>query len=150
MYQINKSLLSFILLFLLGIIWGSSFLFIKYTVLSLKPLTAVLLRMTVAAFCLFIYLKIKKIKLPIKQNDIINYFAIAILGNAFPFFLVSWAEMSINTNVTGIIMGLMPITTVFLAYFFASLIRFKFFCIELVFAIFTSVFFYINRKIKFF
>ena len=57
MYQINKSLLSFILLFLLGIIWGSSFLFIKYTVLSLKPLTAVLLRMTVAAFCLFIYLE---------------------------------------------------------------------------------------------
>ena len=33
---------------------------------------------------------------------------------------MSWAEISINTNVTGIIMGLMPITTVFLAYFFVK------------------------------
>ena len=76
--------------------------------------------MAVATLCLFIYLKIKKIILPIKKKDFINYFIIAVLGNAFPFFLVSWAEISINTNVTGIIMGLMPITTVFLAYFFVK------------------------------
>ena len=38
----------------------------------------------------------------------------------FLFFLVSWAEVTINTNLTGIIMGLMPITTVFLAYFFVK------------------------------
>ena len=38
----------------------------------------------------------------------------------FSFFLVSWAEVTINTNLTGIIMGLMPITTVFLAYFFVK------------------------------
>jgi len=120
MSQINKNFLSFGLLFLLGLIWGSSFLFIKFAVLSLKPLTAVFLRMIVAALCLFIYLKIKKIILPFKKKDFINYFAIAILGNAFPFVLVSWAEISINTNVTGILMGLMPITTVFLAYFFVK------------------------------
>ena len=120
MFQINKNTLSFVLLFLLGLIWGSSFLFIKFTVLSLKPLTAVLLRMAVAALCLFIYLKIKKKNLPLEKKDIINYFVIAIIGNVFPFFLVSWAEISINTNITGIMMGLMPITTVFLAYFFVK------------------------------
>ena len=120
MPQINKNFLSLGLLFLLGLIWGSSFLFIKFTVLSLKPITAVFLRMIVAALCLFIYLKIKKIILPFKKKDFINYFTIALLGNAFPFVLLSWAEISINTNITGIIMGLMPITTVFLAYFFVK------------------------------
>ena len=120
MFQISKNTLGFVLLFLLGLIWGSSFLFIKFTVLSLKPLTAVLLRMTIAASCLFVYLKIQKIILPLEKKDIINYFAIAILGNALPFVLVTWAEVSINTNVTGIIMGLMPIITVFLAYFFVK------------------------------
>ncbi len=119
MSQINKNTLSFLLLFFLGLIWGSSFLFIKFTVLSMKPLTAVLLRMSVASFCLFLFFKIKKLNLPIKK-DFFNYFVIAIFGNVFPFFLVSWAEISINTNVTGIIMGLMPITTVFLAYFFVK------------------------------
>jgi len=120
MSQINKNHLSFGLLFLLGLIWGSSFLFIKFTVLSLKPLTAVFLRMLVAALCLFIYLKIKNVILPLEKKDIINYFAIAVFGNVLPFFLVSWAEISISTNVTGIIMGLMPITTVFFVFFFVK------------------------------
>jgi len=120
MHQISKNSLSYVLLFLLGLIWGSSFLFIKFTVISLEPITAVLLRMTIAASCLFVYFKIQKIILPLEKKDIINYFAIAILGNALPFVLVTWAEVSINTNVTGIIMGLMPIITVFLAYFFVK------------------------------
>lgn len=120
MFQTNKNILSFILLSLLGLIWGSSFLFIKFAVLSLKPLVVVFLRMAVASLCLFIYLKIQKKFLPLEKKDIINYFAIAILGNVFPFFLVSWAEISINSNITGIIMGLMPIITVFLAYFFVK------------------------------
>ena len=120
MLQINKNSLSFVFLFLLGVIWGSSFLFIKFTVLSLKPLTAVFFRMFVASLCLFIYFKITKKILPLKKKDLINYVVIALLGNALPFFLVSWAEITINTNVTGIIMGLMPITTVFLAFFFVK------------------------------
>ena len=120
MHKISKNSLSYVLLFLLGLIWGSSFLFIKFTVISLEPITAVLLRMTVAASCLFVYLKIQKIILPLEKKDITNYFAIAILGNVLPFVLITWAEVSINTNVTGIIMGLMPIITVFLAYFFVK------------------------------
>ena len=144
MPQINKNLLSFVLLFLLGLIWGSSFLFIKYTVLSLKPLTAVFLRMTVATLCLFIYLKIKKIILPIKKKDFINYFIIAVLGNVFPFFLVSWAEISINTNVTGIIMGLMPITTVFLAYFFVKEEKINFYTFLGIFIGFLGLFFLLD------
>ena len=120
MHKISENSLSYVLLFFLGLIWGSSFLFIKFTVISLEPITAVLLRMTVAASCLFVYLKIQKIILPLEKKDITNYFAIAILGNVLPFILVTWAEVSINTNVTGIIMGLMPIITVFLAYFFVK------------------------------
>ena len=144
MSQINKNRLSFGLLFLLGLIWGSSFLFIKFTVLSLKPLTAVFLRMLVAALCLFIYLRIKKIILPIKKKDFINYFIIAVLGNAFPFFLVSWAEISINTNVTGIIMGLMPITTVFLAYFFVKEEKINFYTFLGIFIGFLGLFFLLD------
>ena len=68
MHKISENSLSYVLLFLLGLIWGSSFLFIKFTVVSLEPITAVLLRMTVAASCLFVYLKIQKIILPLEKN----------------------------------------------------------------------------------
>ena len=153
MFQINKNTLVFVLLFLLGLIWGSSFLFIKYTIFSLKPLTAVLLRMVVAALCLFIYLKIKNIILPLEKKDIINYFAIAVFGNVLPFFLVSWAEISISTNITGIIMGLMPITTVFLVYFFVKEEKINIYTFLGIFLGFCGLFFLLdiiaNKNISF-
>ena len=152
MFPIKKNSLAYTLLFLLGLIWGSSFLFIKFTVLSLKPLTAVFLRMLVAATCLFIYLKIKKKILPIKKN-FIHYFIIAILGNIFPFFLVSWAEITINTNITGIIMGLMPISTVLLAFFFVKEEKINFNTFIGVILGFIGLFFLLdiisNKKISF-
>ena len=153
MFQINKNTLVFVLLFLLGLIWGSSFLFIKYTIFSLKPLTAVFLRMAVAALCLFIYLKIKNIILPLETKDIINYFAIAVFGNVLPFFLVNWAEISISTNVTGIIMGLMPITTVFLVYFFVKEEKINIYTFLGIFLGFCGLFFLLdiiaNKNISF-
>ena len=153
MFQIKKNTLVFVLLFLLGLIWGSSFLFIKYTIFSLKPLTAVFLRMVVAALCLFIYLKIKNVILPLEKKDIINYFAIAVFGNVLPFFLVSWAEISISTNVTGIIMGLMPITTVFLVFFFVKEEKINIYTFLGIFLGFCGLFFLLdiiaNKNISF-
>ena len=141
MSQINKNTLSFLLLFFLGLIWGSSFLFIKFTVLSMKPLTAVLLRMSVASLCLFLFLRVKKFSLPLKKKNFFNYLFIAISGNVFPFFLVSWAEITINTNLTGIIMGLMPITTVFLAFFFVKEEKINLYTFLGIFLGFTGLFF---------
>ncbi len=153
MFLIKKNTLIFVLLFLLGLIWGSSFLFIKYTIFSLKPLTAVFLRMAVAALCLFIYLKIKNIILPLEKKDIVNYFAIAVFGNVLPFFLVNWAEISISTNVTGIIMGLMPITTVFLAYFLVKEEKINIYTFLGIFLGFCGLFFLLdiiaNKNISF-
>ena len=120
MKKLSTSNLSLILLFILGLIWGSSFIFIKYSIYTITPITAVLLRIFVAALCLFIYFKYSKNFLPFTRKDIKDYLAIAILGNVFPFILVSWAEIKVSTNLTGIIMGLMPITTVMLAYFFVK------------------------------
>ena len=56
MEQIKKKNLSLILLLILGLIWGSSFLFIKLSVDTISPITAVLLRMSVATICIIFYL----------------------------------------------------------------------------------------------
>lgn len=113
----KKNSLNFILLFSLGLIWGSSFLFIKFAVYTIPPITAVLIRIIVASICLYLYLILTKKKLPLSKIDIKNYTFLAIFGNVLPFILVSWAEIKANTNLTGIIMGLMPILTVLLAFF---------------------------------
>ena len=120
MISINKIFLSFILLFSLGFIWGSSFIFIKFVVNTITPITAVLIRMAVASMCLYLYLILTQKKLPMYTIDIKNYTILAIFGNVLPFVLVSWAEIKASTNLTGIIMGLMPITTVLLAFFFVK------------------------------
>ena len=120
MEQIKKKNLSLILLLILGLIWGSSFLFIKLSVDTISPITAVLLRMSVATICIIFYLIYIKKKIPFKNLNVKDYLIIAIFGNVLPFILVSWAEIKVNTNLTGIIMGLMPLTTVLLAYFFVK------------------------------
>ena len=120
MKQFSKINLSLFFLFTLGLIWGSSFIFIKYSIYTITPITAVLLRMFVAALSLFIYFKYSRKILPFTRKDISDYVVIAILGNVFPFILVSWAEIKVSTNLTGIIMGLMPIATVTLAFFFVK------------------------------
>lgn len=120
MGQINKNNLSLILLLVLGLIWGSSFIFIKFSIDTIRPITAVLFRMFVATICLVFYLTYIKKKIPFKNLNIKDYLIIAVFGNVIPFVLISWAEIKVNTNLTGIIMGLMPLITVLLTYFFVK------------------------------
>ena len=146
MNKFRKENLSLILLLILGIIWGSSFLFIKLSVLSIPPVSSVLLRMSVASFCLFVFFLITKNVLPLDQKNIKDYLIIALLGNVIPFILVSWAETEINTNLTGIIMGLMPITTVLLAYFFVKEEKITIFTFIGVLLGFSGLFFLLDIK----
>ena len=43
-----------------------------------------------------------------------------IIGNFIPFFLISWAEQFIQSNIAGLLMSLGPIMTLILAHFFTK------------------------------
>jgi drug/metabolite transporter (DMT)-like permease len=45
---------------------------------------------------------------------------IAFVGNSAPFFLISWGQTIIDSALAGILMAIMPLTTLVLAHFFVA------------------------------
>jgi drug/metabolite transporter (DMT)-like permease len=49
-----------------------------------------------------------------------TYATVAVVGNSLPFMLISWGQQAIDSALAGILMAIMPLTTLVLAHFFVS------------------------------
>ena len=106
------------LLLLLAVMWSGSFAFIKVGVESVGPLTLTWARLAIAAAILYGWLRIKNQKLPGDLTSWGVFAFIGLVGNALPFSLISWGETHIDSGLTAILMGVMPVTTAMLAHLF--------------------------------
>lgn len=115
--------LQWILLFLLMIIWGSSFLVMKRTLVFYSPIELGALRMVFASsvmlpFALRGFRKIKR-----KQWLYLALFA--LLGNLIPAFLFAIAQTKIDSSLAGILNALTPLFTLIIGLiFFQAKVRF--------------------------
>tara|TARA_Y100000590_G_scaffold435089_1_gene554123 strand:+ start:4236 stop:5138 length:903 start_codon:yes stop_codon:yes gene_type:complete len=114
------------LLFLLSAIWGSSFFAIKISVTSINPISVACLRLTIAAIVLsiFFFYKGYTFKYPIRIY--ISIFYIALIGNFLPFFLISWSEVYIDSNVAGLLLSVAPIFAIIFSHFLTADDKFNF------------------------
>ena len=111
---------SFGLLVILSAIWGSAFIAIKISLETLNPITVASLRLIVASIFLLLFYYYQKNKNTLTVNNIYNLIFVGIIGNFIPFFLISWAEQYIKSNIAGLLMSLGPIMTLVLAHFFTK------------------------------
>ena len=102
----------FALLFLLALMWGSSFTFIKIGVDAYSPLMVAAGRLAVGALVLWGFALIRKSALPKGRRAWVSIFFIALLGNAVPFFLISYGETHIDAGLAAILMSVVPLGTV--------------------------------------
>jgi len=111
----NKSL-KWIYLFVLSIIWGSSFILIKKGLVGLDPLQLGALRILFSAtvLLLFGWKSLKKIK----KSDWKWIGITGILGTGLPVFLFAFAETEIDSAVVGILNSSVPL----LAFIFGILL----------------------------
>ncbi len=105
----------YFLLFLLSIIWGSSFILIKKSLVVFSDYEIALLRMVIA-WLVLIPFTFKKF-FSIKKNIILPILVVAFLGNAFPAFLFAKAQTQINSSTVGILNALVPIFTIIIGFF---------------------------------
>jgi drug/metabolite transporter (DMT)-like permease len=113
-----KEIKSFASIFLLGALWGPSFLFIKVALEGgMPPLTIAALRVTIAAVFLWLFILLRGIQLPRSPMTYIHTAVIAIFSLALPFCLINMGEQYIDSALAGIINGITPIATVVLAHF---------------------------------
>ena len=108
------------LLFILAVIWSSSFTTIKVAVETIPPLTLVAVRMVVAGVLLYMVLRLRGLRLPPLGRQWWSFFLLGLTGNAFPFFLISWGETGIDSGAAAILMAVMPLVTLGLAHFFTE------------------------------
>ncbi|MBX2867429.1 MAG: DMT family transporter [Acidiferrobacterales bacterium] len=106
------------LLFLLALIWSTSFLLIKIALPTLGPFTLTAVRLLIAAALLMALMLLSGGKLPLHKNALQLYLVVGILGNTLPFCLISLGEVYIDSSLAAILMGIMPISTFVMAHFF--------------------------------
>jgi len=100
--------------------WGSSFMFTKVAVSALPPETVVAGRLVIAGAGLTALLFALGKALPGGRRLWLFFLALAVLGNALPFWLISWGQQRIDSGLAGILMAIMPLTTLVLAHFFVA------------------------------
>jgi len=108
------------LLFLLALIWSSSFMAIKVGVVDIPPLTLAAARVVIAAAVLYGFARLRGERLPRGGRFWALGFLIGLMGNGLPFTLINWGEEVIDSGRAAMLMSVMPLATVVMAHFFTA------------------------------
>ncbi len=115
----RKGLHSWAILFALVLVWGSSFILIKKSLLYFNPLEVGLLRIVITFLFLF-PLALKKIS---KINRKHKYYLVisGVIGSLMPSLLFAYAQSGIDSGLAGSLNSLTPLFTLFIGLVFFSL-----------------------------
>lgn len=105
----NTSVLAWIALILLSLVWGSSFILIKKSLLAFSALEVGALRITLAtiAFTPFFIHHLKEV-----PWEKLKYFIIiGLCGSGIPSFLYAIAQTQVDSSIAGLLNSLTPIFT---------------------------------------
>ena len=111
MFQNNKK---WIFLFLLALIWGSSFILIKKGLVGFTPLQLGSLRIIITALLLFLA-GFKSLK-NLPKNTLKWIVISGFLGTFFPAFLFAYAETEIDSAIASILNSIVPINTIIFGF----------------------------------
>ncbi len=101
----------------LGLIWGSSFLWIKIAVGETGPFTLVAFRLLFGALGLAAIMLLKRQPLPRDRRTWLAYGFMGLVNSALPFVLITWAEQYIDSSLASILNGTVPLFTIVIAHF---------------------------------
>lgn len=113
-------------LFVLSIIWSTSFLFIKVLLDEITPEGIVFYRCLFGTLTLFIIMLIKRVKIDYKNLPKMSLIiAISLFNHAIPWLFLSLSETHLQSNQAAILNAFTPIATLIIGYFFFSQKIFK-------------------------
>jgi drug/metabolite transporter (DMT)-like permease len=116
--KMTRPLGHWLLLFVLVVMWGSAFMMTGIAVRGFAPTTLVAIRLTLAALVLAGLVLARGQRFPSSRRFWLFSLAISLAGNCVPFCLISFGQQRVDSSLAGILMGIMPLTTMVLAHFF--------------------------------
>ena len=121
----QPTLLDYIILTILALIWSSAFFNIKIATYSYGPITIAFLRILFGALPLLLICFFKKIKIEAFSKDWYWFASIGIINLVIPFFMIAYGVKNVQSNLAAILMATTPLTATILAHFFTDNEKFK-------------------------
>lgn len=112
----TQNQIRWLLLIVLALIWGSSFILMKKALIGLSPVQVGALRIIFTALTLFT-VGLKNI-LTITKKQWVYISITAFLGTFFPAFLFAYAVESIDSSIVSILNSLTPLNTLLIGAMF--------------------------------
>ncbi len=104
----------------LGVIWGSSFLFIKIALGEVSPVAVVAFSYLFGLVGMIPLTHVIGRRFPRDRSTYLCYLFIAVFNGVLPFFLTSWGETRIDSGLASILNGTVPLFTIIIAHFWLS------------------------------
>jgi len=102
---------------LLGLIWGSSFLLIRIGVAEFKPVELVFIRTSIAAVGLGLVIFFRRVPVP-RQWPVLRTLAIIGVGNVVaPFMLITWGEQTVPSGIAAVLQSTAALFSLVIAHF---------------------------------
>ncbi|HHG90679.1 MAG TPA: DMT family transporter [Devosia sp.] len=102
---------------LLGAVWGSSFLFNAVLIREIGPLWVSAGRVGIGALGSWVFVFALKKRVPLDMGLYLHAFALGTLSYAIPFALFPLSQNYLASGVAAIINAMLPITTVIVSHF---------------------------------
>lgn len=102
----------------LGLIWGSSFLWIKIGVAELDPFTLVGWRLLFGTLGMVMVVAWQRPSFPRKPAIWIALAVLGTINTAVPFVLITWGEQSIDSAVASVLNSTVPLFTLVIAHLY--------------------------------
>ena len=105
---------------LLGLVWGSSFLWIKLALREVSPFTLVGYRLLFGLIGLVLVIAVVRPRFPRRIGIWMALLLLGLTNTALPFVLISWGEQSIDSAMASILNSTVPLFTLVFAHFALS------------------------------
>ena len=102
---------------LLGLIWGSSFLWIKIGVESITPMMLVTLRVSFGLLALLVVIAVQRQAFPRDRATIMKFVFMGVFNTVIPFLLITWGETKIDSSLASILNAATPLFVIIIAQF---------------------------------
>ena len=100
----------------LCIIWGSTWIAIRFGLESLTPIFSAGVRFSIASIIVFAIMRIKEIKLQTDSLSVRLYLLMGFFSFVIPFGLVYWAEQFVPSGLAAVLFAVYPFWVVIFSY----------------------------------
>jgi len=104
-----------LLLVILGLMWGTSYAFIKLGVETLPTFTLIATRLLIGFVLLATVVIVAREPLPRNPRVYVNLVIMSVINIVIPFTLITTAEQSVDSAIAAIINGAVPLVVILLA-----------------------------------